>query len=64
MANQYFIFPIGRLENVEIDVVGVKTIVGFEVIKIMGDKDPVVTGEDLGFISKSAPKSPNYWPFQ
>jgi hypothetical protein len=40
MANQYCIFPIGRLENVEIDVVGVKTIVDFEVIEIMGDKDP------------------------
>jgi hypothetical protein len=40
MANQYCIFPIGRLENVEIDVVGVKTIADFEVIEIMGDKDP------------------------
>jgi hypothetical protein len=40
MANQYCIFPIGRLENVEIDVVGVKTIDDFEVIKIMVDKDP------------------------
>jgi hypothetical protein len=43
MANQYCIFPIGRLENVEIDVVGVKTIAHFEVIKIMGDKDPYPT---------------------
>jgi hypothetical protein len=40
MANQYYIFPIGRLENVEIDVAGVETVVDFEVIKIMGDKDP------------------------
>jgi hypothetical protein len=40
MANQYCIFPIGRLENVEIDVVGVNTIADFEVIEIMGDKDP------------------------
>jgi hypothetical protein len=40
MANQYFIFPIGRLENVEIDVTGVKTVAYFEVIEIMGDKDP------------------------
>jgi hypothetical protein len=40
MANQYCIFPIGRLENVEIDVAGVKTVADFEVIKIMGDKDP------------------------
>jgi hypothetical protein len=43
MANQYCIFPIGRLENVEIDVVGVKTVADFEVIKIMGDKDPYPT---------------------
>ena len=40
MANQYCIFPIGRLENVEIDVVGVKTIDDFEVIEIMAGKDP------------------------
>jgi hypothetical protein len=40
MANQYCIFPIGRLENVEIDVAGVKTVADFEVIEIMGDKDP------------------------
>jgi hypothetical protein len=40
MANQYCIFPIGRLENMEIDVAGVKTVVEFEVIEIMGDKDP------------------------
>jgi hypothetical protein len=40
MANQYCIFPIGILENVEIDVARVKTIADFEVIKIMGDKYP------------------------
>jgi hypothetical protein len=40
MENQYCIFPIGRLENVEIDVAGVKTVDDFEVIEIMGDKDP------------------------
>jgi hypothetical protein len=40
MANQYCIFPIGRLENVEIDVAGVNIVVDFQVIKIMGDKDP------------------------
>jgi hypothetical protein len=43
MANQYCIFPIGRLENVEIDVVGVKIVADFEVIEIMGDKDPYPT---------------------
>jgi hypothetical protein len=40
MSNQYYIFPIGRLKNVEIDVVGVKTSIDFEVINIMGDKEP------------------------
>jgi hypothetical protein len=40
MANQYYIFPIGRLENMEIDVARVKIVVDFEVIEIMGDKDP------------------------
>jgi hypothetical protein len=28
------------LENVEIDIVGVKIVVDFDVIEIMGDKDP------------------------
>jgi hypothetical protein len=43
MENQYFIFPIGRMENVEIDVAGVKTTTDFEVIEIMGGKDPYPT---------------------
>jgi hypothetical protein len=43
MANQYCIFPIGRLENVEIDVARVKTVAYFEVIEIMGDKEPYPT---------------------
>lgn len=40
MVNQYYILPIGRLENIEVDVVGVKIYTKFEVIDIMGDKDP------------------------
>jgi hypothetical protein len=40
MVNQYCIFPIRRLQNVEVELVGVKTIVDFEVIEIMGEKDP------------------------
>jgi hypothetical protein len=40
MAKQYCIFPIGSMESVEIDFVGVKTIDDFEVIEIMEDKDP------------------------
>jgi hypothetical protein len=39
MENQYYIFPVGRLENVEINVEGVKTTTNFEVIEIMVDKD-------------------------
>ncbi|WP_160144215.1 retropepsin-like aspartic protease, partial [Parafrankia sp. Ea1.12] len=40
MANQYCILEVGRLEDVEIDLAGVKTYADFEVIEIMGDKDP------------------------
>jgi hypothetical protein len=43
MENQFYIFPVGRLENVEIDVARVKTTTNFEVIEIMGDKDPYPT---------------------
>jgi hypothetical protein len=40
MENQYCIFLVGRLENLEIDVAGVMTTYDFELIEIMGDKDP------------------------
>jgi len=40
MVNQYCISPIGRLENVKIDVAGENTVVDFEVIEVMGDKGP------------------------
>jgi hypothetical protein len=40
MINQYCIFPVGRLENVEVDVAGFKTTTDFEVIEIIGDKYP------------------------
>jgi hypothetical protein len=43
MANPYCIFPIGRLENVETYVVGVKNVVELEVFEIMGDKYPYLT---------------------
>ena len=51
MANQYCILLIGRLEGVEVDIVGVKTYTDFEVIDIMGDKDPYPTllGIDWAF---------------
>jgi len=40
MENQYCILLIRRLENVYVDVEGVKTHTEFEVIDIMGDKNP------------------------
>jgi len=50
MANQYCIFPIGRLEG-EVDVAGVNTWADFEVIEIVGDKDPypALLGIDWAF---------------
>jgi hypothetical protein len=47
MENQYYIFPIGRLHNVEVDLDGVKTIVDFKVIEIMGEKDPYAVLLDI-----------------
>jgi hypothetical protein len=43
MANQYCIYPVGRLQNIEVDLAGIKTIADFEVIEIMGEKDPYPT---------------------
>jgi len=40
MANQYCIFPVGRLQNIEVDLDGVKTVVDFKGIEIIGEKDP------------------------
>jgi hypothetical protein len=40
MTNQYCIYPVGRLQNVEVDLDGVKTMEYFKVIEIMGEKDP------------------------
>ena len=40
MANQYYIYLVGRIQNVEVDLVGVKTCSYFEVIEIMGENDP------------------------
>lgn len=38
MENKYCILPVGRLQDVEVDIVGIKTYVDFEVIDIIGDK--------------------------
>jgi hypothetical protein len=43
MANQYCIYPVGRLQNIKVDLVGVKTIENFMVIEVMGEKDPYPT---------------------
>ena len=40
MENQYCIIPVGRLEDVEVDIARVNNCADFEVIDIMGDKDP------------------------
>ena len=40
MGNQYLDFVIGRLENVEFDLVGVNNLIAFEVIEIMDKIDP------------------------
>jgi hypothetical protein len=36
MANQYCICPVGILQNVEVDLDGLKKVEDFEVIDIMG----------------------------
>ena len=36
MQNIYHIFPISCIENIEVDMVGIKTTIGFESIEIMG----------------------------
>ena len=51
LANQHKIYPIGRLEDVEVDIDGVKSTVEFEVIEIIDDTKPYPTllGIDYGF---------------
>ena len=51
MANHYCIVSICRLKDVEVDIAGVKTYTDFEVIDIMGDKDPypALLGIDWAF---------------
>ena len=39
MENQYCIYPVGRLENVEVDLVGINIVADFEVIEIIAEKD-------------------------
>jgi hypothetical protein len=43
MENQYYIFLVGRIHNVEVDLDGIKTISYFKVIEIMGEKDSYPT---------------------
>jgi hypothetical protein len=40
MVNQYCIYPIGWMKIFEVDLDGVKKVADFEVIEIMGEKDP------------------------
>jgi hypothetical protein len=55
ITNQYRIYPIGRLEKVEVNINGVKTKVDFEVIEIMDDSNPYPTflGIDWEFDNNS-----------
>jgi hypothetical protein len=38
IVNQYCIYLIGRLQNFEVDLVGIKTMENFKVIEIMGKR--------------------------
>ena len=40
LASQYFIIPIGHVEDIEFDITRVNTYVDFKVVDIMGDKYP------------------------
>jgi hypothetical protein len=40
ISNQYRIYPIGNLEQVEVNIEGVDTKEKFEVIEILDDSDP------------------------
>jgi len=40
LANQNMIYPIIRLEDVEVDIDGVKALASFEVIQVMDKEDP------------------------
>lgn len=53
LENRYKIYPIGRLENVEVNIDGVKSKVDFEVIYIIDDTKPhlVLLGIDWDFYS-------------
>jgi hypothetical protein len=51
MANQQAVSPFGRLENVPVDINGVRTFVDFKVIEIIDDRCPypVLLGIDWDF---------------
>jgi hypothetical protein len=42
LADQYMIYPIGRLEKVEVNIDGVKTKLYFKVIEIMDYSSPYI----------------------
>jgi hypothetical protein len=47
LENQYTIYPIGLLEQVKVNIEGVKTKDDFEVIDIMDDFDPYPFVHDI-----------------
>lgn len=50
-TNQYNIFPSGRLKEVVVDLISMKTMVDIEVIEIRDEKDPypALLGIDWAF---------------
>jgi hypothetical protein len=57
LANQYKVYPIGKLEQVEVNIDGVRTKGNFELIKIMDELDPYPTllGIDWEFDNNAIP---------
>jgi hypothetical protein len=53
MANQYYIYLVGRMKFFEVDLDGVKTIVDFGIIEIMGEKDPYPTLLDIDWVNEN-----------
>ena len=51
LVNQYRTFLVGRVDNVQVDINGVRTTTNFEVIEIMDDKVPYLAllGIDWAF---------------
>ena len=58
LANQYRIYRNGRLENVEVNIDGIKTTIDFEVIEIMDKKYPFPSLLDIDWAFNNKSISP------